>query len=161
MCLFRSLVMLSCIYVTQTFIAPCPHTWCSTYSTHVTFGTIDNSHVMINDQQIFIITHGEIISRSCWAPFVVETRIEHWQYLSACDSNALPTKLSCPSFPISCKGAIYLWKQLTLAWACNCDCTVHYKCSSHRLSCLGTYTTHLKLGNILKNKHCRNFTLIS
>jgi hypothetical protein len=29
-----------------------------------------------NDQQIFIISHGETISRSCWAPFVVEARIE-------------------------------------------------------------------------------------
>jgi hypothetical protein len=30
----------------------------------------------INDQQIFIISHGETISRSCRAPFVVEARIE-------------------------------------------------------------------------------------
>jgi hypothetical protein len=30
----------------------------------------------INDQQIFIISHGETISRSCWTPFVVEARIE-------------------------------------------------------------------------------------
>jgi hypothetical protein len=29
-----------------------------------------------NDQQIFIISHGETISRSGWAPFVVEARIE-------------------------------------------------------------------------------------
>jgi hypothetical protein len=29
-----------------------------------------------NDQQIFIISHGETISRSSWAPFVVEARIE-------------------------------------------------------------------------------------
>jgi hypothetical protein len=31
--------------------------------------------IKYNDQQIFIISHGEI-SRSCWAPFVVEARIE-------------------------------------------------------------------------------------
>jgi hypothetical protein len=29
-----------------------------------------------NDQQIFIISHGETSSHSCWAPFVVEVRIE-------------------------------------------------------------------------------------
>jgi hypothetical protein len=28
------------------------------------------------DQQIFIISHGEVISRSCWAPLVVEGRVE-------------------------------------------------------------------------------------
>jgi hypothetical protein len=32
--------------------------------------------LMINDQQIFIISHEETISRSCWAPFVVKARIE-------------------------------------------------------------------------------------
>jgi hypothetical protein len=31
---------------------------------------------LINDQQIFIISHGETSSRSCWAPFVVEASIE-------------------------------------------------------------------------------------
>jgi hypothetical protein len=31
---------------------------------------------MINDQQIFIILHGKTIGRSCWAPIVVEARIE-------------------------------------------------------------------------------------
>jgi hypothetical protein len=32
--------------------------------------------VIKNDQQIFIISHGETISRSCWVPFAVEVRIE-------------------------------------------------------------------------------------
>jgi hypothetical protein len=45
-----------------------------------------------NDQQIFIISHGETISRSCLAPFVVEARIEPSTLRLV--SNALPTKLS-------------------------------------------------------------------
>jgi hypothetical protein len=43
-----------------------------------------------HDQQIFIISHGGTISRSCWAPFVVEARIE------PSTIQPLPTKQSCP-----------------------------------------------------------------
>jgi hypothetical protein len=50
-------------------------------SVHADYCILYNSYKLLadlwsNDQQIFIISDGETISRSCWAPFVVEARIE-------------------------------------------------------------------------------------
>jgi hypothetical protein len=40
------------------------------------FVSVSNWWSTISDQQIFIISHEETDSHSCWAPFVVEVRME-------------------------------------------------------------------------------------
>jgi hypothetical protein len=82
-----------------------------------------------NDQQIFIISHGETISRWCWAPFVVEARYRT-HYISACESNALPTKLSCYDFLLKLS---YLVCVRVCACVCRCVCVCVCVCVCARV----------------------------